>query len=279
VAQFANILRELRVLNFLRSKLINQDRNSGIKTTSSIDFEMNWSDACKRFTSPNALYDFLEHYYRIRAPQFIREHRGYFSQDNRGFGEDAFHAFWWLLLLYHKPKNCLEIGVYRGQVISLWALIGKVVGIDVLVNGITPLSPLGDSVSGYPDRVNYEEDLAVNFRHFGLAAPKICKAKSTEPAAKEFIKSQKWDLVYIDGGHDVETVLSDYKTCRDQLNPGGMLVFDDAALGFDYSPNAGSFAGHSGPSEVASKVAINELDLIAVVGHNVIFQNGNGGNT
>ena len=53
-------------------------------------------------------------------PFSIINHRVYFSKEFRGFGEEAFHSMWYLLLSEFKPKNCLEIGVYRGQIISLW---------------------------------------------------------------------------------------------------------------------------------------------------------------
>ena len=41
------------------------------------------------------------------------------------FGEDSFHVLWYLLLDEFKPKEILEIGVYRGQVLTLWSLISK----------------------------------------------------------------------------------------------------------------------------------------------------------
>jgi hypothetical protein len=45
----------------------------------------------------------------------LREPRHYFNQCRRGFGEDAFHAMWFLLFRQFRPVSFLEIGVYRGH--------------------------------------------------------------------------------------------------------------------------------------------------------------------
>ena len=65
---------------------------------------------------------FLVDFY-LGVPDNLQRHRYYYSQNQRGFGEDAFHAAWFRLFEGNKPINCLEIGVYRGQTISLWALL------------------------------------------------------------------------------------------------------------------------------------------------------------
>jgi hypothetical protein len=68
-------------------------------------------------------YIYCDYYFRHFLPYEIKKHRQYFIQDQRGFGEDAFHAMWFILLQELKPKKALEIGVYRGQTITLWKLI------------------------------------------------------------------------------------------------------------------------------------------------------------
>src|SRR5262249_3640974 len=61
-------------------------------------------------------------------PAELRDHRTYFynvPNNRRGFGENTFHTMWYLLLQEFKPSNFLEIGVFRGQVISLVTLWAK----------------------------------------------------------------------------------------------------------------------------------------------------------
>lgn len=67
----------------------------------------------------------------------------------RGFGEDAFHAMWYELIKEYKPKKMLEIGAYRGQIISAWALVTKELDISCDIQGISPFTSVGDDVSTY----------------------------------------------------------------------------------------------------------------------------------
>lgn len=239
------------------------------------DFELRFSEVFGKFDSANRVYHYMHHYLHQRAPRFLQEHREYYSQERRGFGEDAMHAMWWLLFAENRPTNCLEIGVYRGQVISVWSLIAKFLSIDVNAWGISPLSPIGDDASGgYLDTVNYEDDIRNHFAHFEIGQPQLCKALSTDDKAKELCNSQQWDLIYIDGSHDYDIVMSDYHMCKAQLAPNGLLIFDDAAANIDYSPPAFAFAGHPDPSKIAAEVVMQEMTFVGNVGHNMIFRNG-----
>ena len=100
--------------------------------------------------------------------------------EQRGFGENPFHVMWWLLFSEFKPANFLEIGVFRGQTVSLAALCARLLNIRCEIFGISPFSPAGDSVSRYRKDVDYLEDTIANFDHFGLPRPNLLRAYSTE---------------------------------------------------------------------------------------------------
>ena len=214
---------------------------------------------------------YFHHYYNHRLPKVIKNHREYIVKNNKGFGESAFHAMWWKLLLEFKPVHVLEIGVYRGQVVSLWTLIAKLAHHDIDVNGISPFSSFGDSVSKYMRDLDYYQDVKKTFEHLELKKPTFIKGFSRCHESVCFIKSKAWDMIYIDGGHDYEDVLFDYKICLENLNVGGILVLEDASLYTDYIPVSFSFAGHPGPSLVAREFADKEMDFIGAVGHNNIY--------
>jgi len=203
------------------------------------------------------------------SPRWLKSHRRYFSKKSRGFGEAPFHAAWLYILKAYKPKFLLEIGVYRGQVISLWQLIGDKYGLDVEVNGITPLTGVGDEVSKYLN-IDYGKDIMSNFKNFRLNKPKLVKGLSIDKNAINFINSKKWDLIYIDGGHDFNVALSDYRNSILNLNKGGILCIDDSSLYLDMEID-GKFKGHSGPSRVVSEYAMQELNHLMTVGHNNFF--------
>jgi hypothetical protein len=142
------------------------------------------------------LYKIYDFHFLWISPQWLRRHRKYFARQRRGFGERAFHAAWYELLTHFEPAAALEIGVYRGQVISLWQLIAEKQNIKMNVYGLSPMEDVGDSVSNYMS-LNYEEDIKLNFKKFCFTPPKLVKALSTDQSAIEFVKSKTWDLIYL----------------------------------------------------------------------------------
>lgn len=233
--------------------------------------DLSFSEASRCFPNRNGLHSYMHHYFSQICPPEVKEHRIYFSQESRGFGEDAFHAAWYLLLKEFRPSNCLEIGVYRGQVVSLWALLSRLLDFPCLIHGISPLTPAGDHVSTYLANIDYRADINRNHKAFGLPLPSLLKAFSTDADALYLIRSKAWDLIYIDGSHDYEIALADYEVCKECLAEGGLLVMDDSSLYTDYRPPMFSFAGHPGPSRIVQEKVMHEMQFLGAVGHNNIF--------
>jgi hypothetical protein len=237
----------------------------------SYDVDLTFSQAAVRFPARNELHAYAHHYFHHICPQELNEHRLYFSQNGRGFGEDAFHAMWWMLFREFSPVSCLEIGVFRGQVISLWGLIAKVLDTPRDIHGISPFAPIGDTVSNYQVDLDYLGDTKKAFSNFGLPSPTLVCALSTDSSAIDHIREREWDLIYIDGCHDYEVAAADYHQCVRRLKSGGLLVMDDASLGTEFHPPQFSFAGHPGPSQVVQEFAMKELIFLGAVGHNNVF--------
>jgi len=214
----------------------------------------------------NRIYEYFKYRYNFVIPRIYRRHRQYFSIENRGFGEDAFHAAWYELFKEYRPSNCLEIGVYRGQTISLWGIIQKNLGIQGEVWGLSPLNSSGDKVSRYIE-IDYEADISEHFKVFGLGEPKLFQASSTSESAKAFVGKRKWNLIYIDGDHDEAAVFSDFALAFENLDTGGIVVLDDSSLYLPYKPDVNSFAGHPGPSKVLLQEAVKSMNHLFTVGH------------
>ncbi len=235
------------------------------------DIELSLHQSFAEYQSLNDICNYYDHYFHYRCPMFIREHRNYIVKHKKGFGENAFYAMWWLLLLEFKPKSLLEIGVYRGQVVSLWSLIMKYINVTCDVHCISPFKGIGDSISTYDWDIDYYKDTMNTFNYWNLPSPNIVKALSTDAKATKHIKSKKWDLIYIDGSHEFNTALSDYTICRENLRQGGIMVMDDASLYLDYKPGSQAFAGHPGSSHIASEFGDKEMKFLGAVGHNNLF--------
>lgn len=221
---------------------------------------------------PDAYYRRAFQDFHRTVPAELRTHRGYYRIDRRGFGEDAFHTMWWRLVREFKPQSFLEIGVYRGQVVSLIALLSKLEGIPCEITGISPFSSTGDSVSKYRSDLNYLEDTLAHFKHFGLPEPVLVNAFSTDREAVEVIASRPWDMIYIDGNHDYDVVVKDWNACSIAVKPGGIIILDDSGLTTAYHPPAFATAGHPGPSRLASEIDPKSFKEILQVGHNRVFQ-------
>lgn len=216
-------------------------------------------------------YRYFDYQFRHRAPLKYWLHNKYFKENNRGFGEHPFHSLWIQLFQQIRPGNCLEIGVYRGQTISLWTMLQEDNHIEGRIVGLTPLSNQGDSVSDYLE-LDYQADIIKNFEFFGISKPKLVAHSSTSTEAVRFIRSICWDLVYIDGSHDLEVVTEDFQNAYRSLSPKGILVMDDSSKFMDSLEHLGAFSGHHGPSVVAETLAKERMTHVMRVGHLNVFQ-------
>ena len=232
------------------------------------------SDWDRSLSDPTAFYHECFRHFHAAMPKMFREHRTYFRSGHRhprGFGEDAFHALWYLLLEEFQPRNFLEIGIFRGQVISLIALWSRWAGRPCEVYGISPFNPAGDSVSKYPE-LDYYADTLANFDHFGLPHPELLRAYSTDANALKLISSKQWEMIYIDGNHDYEVVRQDWEACSRNLRPGGVVVLDDSGLSTSFVPPIFASKGHPGPSRIAQEIDRKRFREILQAGHNRAFQ-------
>jgi hypothetical protein len=225
-----------------------------------------------KYPDLNDQHFYFHHYYWNKAPQWLREHRDYFKKDQRGFGEDAFHAMWYLIFKEYSPKSALEIGVYRGQVISLWALLAKRMGFKIEVHGISPFTAADDEVSNYLKNIDYYQDVIHNFKKCELEVVILNKGFSTDEKMIKIIKSKEWDIIYIDGNHTYEIAKQDFKNCSESVRNNGLIVMDDSALFTNYRAINYSFAGHYGPSRVAEEIDPDDFKEIISVSHNRVFQ-------
>jgi hypothetical protein len=233
----------------------------------------NWAESLR---NPSQFYLECVRFFQQKLPGELKDHRAWFHnvpEDRRGYGEDAFHVMWFLLFQEFRPADFMEIGVFRGQTLSLAALLPRVqTAPSCQVYGISPFTPAGDSVSTYRSDIDYYEDTLRNFEHFHLPPPHLVRAYSTDAAALELIGSKAWSMIYIDGNHDYEIARQDWENCSRNLKPGGIIVLDDAGLTTEYHPPIFASRGHPGPSRVAQEIDRGKFRELLQVGHNRVFQ-------
>lgn len=252
--------------------LQNRAKQSVLKNADPNDQKVLFGDWKESLTHPTEFYLRCFRFFHQELPEDLQLHRSYFSKNGRGFGEDAFHTMWFLLVQKFRPDNFLEIGVYRGQSLSLVMLLQIKNGLKPNVVGISPFESAGDSVTRYRSDVDYFEDTLANFKYFALPEPTLFKAYSTEERAVQLISSQRWDCIYIDGNHDYEVVQADWKTCSEFIKPGGIIVLDDSSLKTTFQAPVFASQGHPGPSRIAEEIDSSMFTEILRVGHNRVFR-------
>lgn len=232
----------------------------------------------------------------VQTIPFLVQHRKHVETNKLGFGDAAFHYMWYLLVQhigesFSHPK-VLEIGVFKGQVISLWALIASQLNLEVSITGISPLK--GNSLpkskwirrwkalisSRFRQELksgnfyledNYRAIIADFFEYFNLQSSQVrlIEGYSSSQWVIESVKNEKFVLIYIDRDHTFEGVTEDLKTYSSLLDINGFLVMDDASY---YIPGSAFWKGHETVSRACKIIPSIGFTNILNIGHNRIYQ-------
>jgi len=230
------------------------------------------------------------------ADAWLSAHRAHVEANQLGFGDRAFHALWKLLLAAAVERfekvRALEIGVFKGQVVSLWALLARQYGWTVHIHGITPFQgqPLPSAgwwrslqarfnprfrariKSGdfYPED-DYEEIVRRHFSHHNLAFDDVTwlRGYSVDHPILERLQDAQFEIVYIDGGHTYEAAVADIQNFAPKLRRGGWLVMDDAAYDL---PGTSFWKGYESVTNACRLLAPLGFVNCLNVGHNRVFE-------
>ena len=180
----------------------------------------------------------------VDATPALFAHRDLCEKQVYGFGDRSFHWLW-KLLVDELPRDFrfLEIGVYKGQIVSLIRLLaGPACG---EITGITPLSSFAgvtEQFSKFPE-TDYRQHIATLHSIFNLAPlPDLIPLDSTLPEAVAQAQARgPFNVVYIDGCHEYLYVMQDLHNYAPLVKRGGFLVVDDASC--DLQLWNGSFPG------------------------------------
>jgi hypothetical protein len=246
--------------------------------------------------------DFIWEHFRdkVNATDFLKKHRDYVEEKQAGFGDRSFHYMWFLILQQLKEKNtkidCLEIGVFKGQTISLWALVAKKLGFDIDITAISPLEgnyPNNSLFRNYYIRktlsylvpsirrdfkdgnIHINEDFVSHidkmFKNSGLDLKEVnlIKGYSNDVEVIEKVKDKTFDLVYIDGDHSYKVCKEDMDNFMPLIKPGGFLIMDDAA---NLIPGSKFFKGIEEVSKATEEIDTKVYKNVLNVGHNRVFQ-------
>ena len=121
-------------------------------------------------------------------------------------------------------KTYMEIGSYIGSSASL-------ISRNPYPTNIICIDPCNLAPSHYGGSKNQEETLLNNIKNNNIYNYKIrlYKKYSNDVTLLKHFKdtNTKVDILFIDGAHDYNGVISDWKNYNDFVNSGGYIIFDD----------------------------------------------------
>jgi predicted O-methyltransferase YrrM len=230
------------------------------------------------------------------ADPLLAGHRRHIEEHQLGFGDAAFHALWRRLLEAAAARfgrvRALEIGVFKGQVISLWSLLAREHSLNLEVSAVSPLAgqPLTgsrllrslryrldrrfrervDSGDFYPAE-DYARIIGGLFAHFGLEFDRVRlhRGYSTDPLLLAGLKDDVFEVIYVDGDHTLQGARHDFRTFGPKVVPGGWLVADDAGCDL---PGSGFWKGHPTVSEAVRELPALGFRNVLNVGHNRVYE-------
>lgn len=185
----------------------------------------------------------------VNTDPALKAHRDWCEANFHGLGERSFGWVWKLIceVLPENPVLC-EIGVLRGQIISLWKLLRP----DAIVLGITPM----DSSGGVWES-DYESDIKNIHVLFKLEQPILYKGYSQDSDAITTAANMNGlNVLYVDGSHQYQDVISDLTNYVPMVKPGGFLVIDDACC--DMKQPWGYFQG----IQEVTDALLNYMDVV-----------------
>ncbi len=136
------------------------------------------------------------------------------------------------IILKTKSRKILEIGVYKGlrslEMIKAAKSVNKNVvfyGFDMFEKFFEKKNILQVELSKKPQSLNVINNLLKEH-----ADVKLIKGNTLDTLPK-FPKKNKFDFIFIDGGHSVRTIKNDWNQSKKLMHKNSTVIFDDYYLG------------------------------------------------
>jgi len=192
-----------------------------------------------------------------------------------GYGELAFN--WnWNLLVKEAPNDFkfLEIGVYKGRVLSTIGLLANEYNKKCNIFGITPLSTVGDKYSDY-ENSNYLNDIQNNYLKYNNNLDNlniIHGFSQSENIIKIAEDNGQYDIIFIDGSHNYDDVVLDIQNYSKLLKKDGYLIMDDSSL--NIKNPYGLFLGYPDVANAINDCLDNNEEFVYLyaIGHNRLWK-------
>lgn len=205
---------------------------------------------------------------KVNGMPELKAHRDFVETNIFGFGERSFLWLWWLLIKEMPASfTFMEIGVFKGQILSLIRMVADMQAKKVVRHGVTPLSSIGGVWES-----DYEADIKFIHDQFKIKKDyKIIKGDSTDPQTIKAASEIELDILYVDGGHTYDIAKSDIENYSPLIKSGGYLVIDDCCN--DLKMPFGYFQGIESVTRAVNDLLPNkDFEFVFSVVHIKVFR-------
>lgn len=231
---------------------------------------------------------------------FLKQHKDFVEANDWGMGFRAF-PYLWLLILEDCHRrfgavSAMEIGVFKGQTISLWGLIARHCRFEIDISAISPFSgnqPKHRWVRSFKKRFSrqykaqkkagslyYDDDffrqtMEIYEKFVGpFDAVHIHKGLSTSREIHQAVAGKNFKVIYIDGDHSFDAVKSDIAWYAPLVRSGGYLVMDDAGyfLPVEKFAETSFYKGYESVARACEAIEDMGFSNVLNVGHNRVYR-------
>ena len=128
-------------------------------------------------------------------------------------------------VLLYKPKTILEIGVYTGRRAQEMIEAAKVFNEKIEYYGFDLFEMMNDKILKKELSKIPSSKKKIQQKLSKIADVKLFKGFTNKTLPK--LKNTKVDFIFIDGGHAVNTIYSDWIKCKNFIKKNTVIVFDD----------------------------------------------------
>jgi len=129
-----------------------------------------------------------------------------------------------------KPVSILEVGTHAGNSairMILAADAARYVGFDLFEDATAETDKIEFNVKKHPRM----KDVHSMLERGSTASIQLVKGNTRETLPRFLEEGEMFDFAFIDGGHSLETIRSDWECVSQMMTEDGVVVFDDYYTG------------------------------------------------
>jgi predicted O-methyltransferase YrrM len=124
-----------------------------------------------------------------------------------------------------QPKHIVEIGTWQGKRACEWMGITDCLytGFDLFEEATKAIDSAEFNVKSHTE----VSEVGLQLEAAGFSKFQLIRGNTKDTLPLWLEKLPPFDFAFIDGGHSVETIKSDFENIKKHIQPGGTIIIDD----------------------------------------------------